>query len=390
MKTVDGSKASGRKKRTALWAGGAGAIVLALAAGFFVLGPKDKSKAEAPAKPEAQLITAVTVEERNFERTAPVSGEARPLEDAQVYAPVSGVRIVEVLSEIGDTVTAGQRLARLDDEVVAAQMREAEAAVRAAASEQARAAGDWARVKPVAEDAAFSREEVAKWRATSEAATAQLSARRAELEQLKARLQGGYVVAPVAGLIIERNARVGEFADKQALFRIVGGNRLEIRAEVAEGDILALKAGQAATFKTADTVVEATLRVAPVAVDPQTRTGEALFDVAEGAPIRAGMYLRGEIVVERSTALAVPVGAISYASGAPGVFVIEDGKAHLRAVELGVRDGDKVAVLSGLKRGEVVAASGGAFIMDGDTVRTTPGTLESGVVAASSEAKAGG
>ncbi|HXI86061.1 MAG TPA: efflux RND transporter periplasmic adaptor subunit, partial [Parvularculaceae bacterium] len=220
-------------------------------------------------------------------------------------------------------------------------------------------------------DAALSKEEIATRRAAAESAKAQLAARKAALEQLKARVQGGYVRAPAAGLIIERNARVGEMADSQALFRIVGDDRLEVAAAVAEPDILSLKAGQTATFTTSDdAVVEATLRVAPVAVDSRTRTGEALFDLPKDANIRSGMYLRGEVIVDQSMALGVPQAAVSYATGSPSVFVIENGVVHQRPVTIGARTGDFVAVLSGLQEGEVVAAAGGAFLLDGDSVRT--------------------
>jgi HlyD family secretion protein len=196
-------------------------------------------------------------------------------------------------------------------------------------------------------------------------------------------MQGGFVRAPAAGLIIERNARVGEMADSQALFRIVGEGRLEVAAAVSEHDILALHAGQVATFTTSDgEVVEATLRVAPVAVDSRARTGEALFDLPAEANIRAGMYLRGEVIVEKVNALAVPVAAISYATGTPSVFVVENGKAHLRPVTLGARTGDYVAVLSGLKEGETVAAGGGAFLLDGDSVRTTTPDVETATATA--------
>jgi hypothetical protein len=51
--------------------------------------------------------------------------------------------------------------------------------------------------------------------------------------------------------------------------------------------------------------------------------------------------------------------------------VIKDNKAHLTPVTLGAQTGNYIAVVSGLKEGETVAAAGGAFLLDGDTVRTT-------------------
>ena len=377
MKIIGGkgeATASPRKPRFRLLAVGVAAALAIAALWALVLKPKPKDADgdKSAGAGNTQLISTVAATTREFVRTAPVSGEARPYRDVRVFAPAPGVRVAEVLAEPGETVEAGQPLARLDVDVIDAQMKEAEADVRQAEAEQARAADQWSRVSPSADDPAFSREEIAQWRSAAVAANAGLAAKKAALAQVTARLQGGYVRAPVGGLIIERTARVGEFADTQALFRIVGGNRLEIAAAVSEGDLLLVRHGQVATFKIGDgTIVKATLRVAPVAVDPLTRTGEALFDVPDGAPVRAGMYLRGEVVVEKTMALAVPQMAVSYASGKPGVFVVADGKAHLRTVTLGARSGNDVAVLSGLREGERVATTGDAFIMDGDPVRTT-------------------
>jgi RND family efflux transporter MFP subunit len=370
----DGQNADTPKKRFAWRTAGLGAAaVIALGSALFAMKPKPAADATeaASANDRAHLVTTVTIEKRNFARTAPVSGEARPVKDIRVFAPVNGVRIAEVLAEIGDVVAADQPLARLDAGVINAQIKEAEAAVRQAASEQRRAAEEWGRVAPVEDDPAFSREEIARWRANETAARAQLASREASLEEMKAKVQGGFVRAPAPGLVIERDARVGEFADQKALFRIVGDNRLEVAAFVAEADMLGLMVGQSALFRASDgAAVSATLRVAPVAIDPETRTGLALFDLAPDAPVRAGMYLKGEVVLAESTELSAPFAAITYASGEPGVFRIEDGRTKLTPVTLGARDGDHVAILSGLKEGDVIAASGGAFIMDNDPVRT--------------------
>jgi HlyD family secretion protein len=346
---------------------------------FKVFGPKGStpSLAEMQAdKLSAQLITAAPVERRAFSRMAPVSGEARPVNDVRVFAPANGVRVAEVIADIGDVVKAGDPLARLEAGVAEAQTRAAQAQMQEARVEQARTAAEYARARDIADSGALSKEAIDARRAAAEAAAARYAAQRAAFTEVSTRMQGGFVRAPVSGLVIERNARVGEFADQKALFRIVGDNRLEVAAQVAESDILALKNGHTAIFRTSDgTSVEGSLRRPPVAINPETRTGEALFDLPADGPVRAGMYLRGEVAVEKGQTLSVPQTAISYATGTPSVFVVENGRARRAAVELGGRAGDYVAVISGLKEGDIVAASGGAFLQDGDAVRT-PGEAE--------------
>lgn len=370
-------QASKRKRRN--WFLAIGAITLIGLGGPIAM--RTQSPAEAnqdglSSSEQLVTVTAATVQE--FLRTAPVSGEARPVHDIRVFAPATGVRIAELLVDVGDEVEEGQPLARLDMKVVDAQVKEAEALLHNAQVEYKRAAEDYARIEPIAETGALSAEEVATRRATMDAANARLSAQRAAYDQIGARIQGGFVRAPASGLIIERSARIGEYADQSALFRIVGGNRLEVAASVSEVDILTLKPGQTALFKASGgAAVEATLRIAPASVDSKTRSGEALFDLPADASIRAGMYLRGEVVTEKFDALAVMQTAITYAAGEPSVFVIKDGKAHLTPVRLGALNENRVAVLEGLREGDLVASTGGAFLQNGESVRTVEANANS-------------
>lgn len=351
----------------------AAAVVAAAAIGVYLVRPKSDPKiAIAPQTPEqnVHLVTAVRASPREFVRAALVSGEVRPVDDVRVFASTTDVRIAEVLADVGDMVEEGQPMARLDAWVADAQILAAQAQYQEAKIEQVRAAEEFARIKPIADSGALSQEEVETRRAAAAAADARLAAQKAALEQVKARLQGGFIRAPAAGLVIERSAKVGELADQKALFRIAGGNRLEVAAAVSERDLLSLTAGQNAAFRTGDgVIVAAVLRRPPVAIDPNTGAGEALFDLPLDVPVRTGMYLRGEVAVEKSVHFAAPQTAISYASIAPSVFVIADGKAQLRPVELGPKSGEFVAILSGIEEGEMIAASGGAFLLDGDAVR---------------------
>ena len=317
-----------------------------------------------------QLVTAAPVAMHKFVMTAPVSGEVRPYRDIRVFAPASGVRISEILVDIGDQVEKGQRLAKLDSGVADAQINAARASLEQAKIQAARTAEEYSRVAAIADTGALSKEEISTRRAAAEAAKAQLAAQRANYAQVNARFKGGYVVAPEAGLVIERNARVGEYADKDTLFRIVGDDRLEIIAQVSEGDMLAMKKGQTAKFTVGGgEVVNATLRRPPVAVNTTTRTGEALFDVEDGAPLRTGMYVRGEVETGGINAISAPLAAVTYKSSEPAVFVIKDGKALLTPVEIGAQSNGEVAVVSGLKVGDVIAMAGGAFLLDGDNVK---------------------
>lgn len=321
-----------------------------------------------------QTVSIATVQPQPFTRHIALSGEARPRRDIRVFAPSQGVRVLELLVEQGDYVQKGQPLARLDTALIDAQGASQIAAVKEAEAAEVRAAGAYDRAESIKDSGALSAEQLASRKADAEAAKARLAQANAAYAEWTARTQGGYVRAPSAGLVIERPAVLGQSVDGQTLFRIVADNALEVAAEVAEADMLALKVGQQATFKMVDEgQLIATLRRPPPAIDSKTRTGTALFDLPRDPRLRAGMFLRGEVELPPVQALAVPQQAVSYADGKAFVFVIDaQSRARRVSVSLGDRSGDNVMIRDGLAVGARVALAGAAFLQDGDLVRPAP------------------
>lgn len=338
--------------------GGAGAVVLL------------QEPAEVRAEPRVQPITVVEATPRQFVRTATVSGEVRPVRDIQVFAPAQGVRISDVLVDEGDYVREGQPLARLETSVAEAQTSAAEAQVAEAEVEETRTRAEYERALAIADSGALSQEAIEARQAAAEGAKARLRAARAALGEVNARLQGGYVRAPAAGLVINRRAVIGSYADQQVLFRIAGDNRLEVAAEVSESDVIGLKRGMKAEFQLGEgQVVSASLRRAPASIDSETRTGEALFDLPRDARLRTGMFVRGEVSLSSSEQLSAPFTAVSFNGDEPAVFRVVGDRVERRPVVLGARQGEFVAIIAGLQPGDLIAAAGGAFLQDGDLVQ---------------------
>jgi RND family efflux transporter MFP subunit len=306
-----------------------------------------------------------------LQATISLSGEARPIRDILVAAPATGVRILQLLVDEGDYVREGQAMARLDTALATAQTRAAQASVAEAESSAIRARGEYERAESIRDSGALSTEAIEQRRAAATAADARLAAARAQLAEVNARLGGGYVRAPAAGLVIDRMAEIGRSVDGQVLFRIAAGNQLEVAAQVAESDALALQEGQTATFALVDgSTVEARLRRLPASIDSRTRTGEALFSLPSGTRVRAGMYLRGDVQLAPRDAIALPQSSILYDNGQAYVLTIDDTNHVRRAnVSLGLRSGDLVEITSGVDLNQRVVGSGAAFLQDGDEVR---------------------
>ncbi|MGE0827722.1 MAG: efflux RND transporter periplasmic adaptor subunit [Hyphomonadaceae bacterium] len=318
-----------------------------------------------------QSVTVIRAAAREFAPTIDISGEARPVRDIHVVAPASGVRILEILADEGQMVRQGQALARLDTAVSTAQTRAAEASVAEARAAAVRARGEYDRAEAIRDSGALSTEAIEQRRAAADAADARLAAAQAQLAETNARLAGGYVRAPISGLVIDRQATLGAPVDGQTLFRIAGDNQLEVAAQVAEADILALAVGQRATFRLIDgTEVDARLRRSASSIDPRTRTGEALFALPRNTRVRAGMFLRGNATLAPRNSLAVPQAAILYQNGEAYLYVVDQqNKVRRTNVRLGARDGSWVEIVQGLSAGARVAGAGAAFLQNGDEIR---------------------
>lgn len=350
-----------------VWGGAAGILAL-LALTFFLTHESEGEKEKTT--PKAPSVTVLTVAEQPFAQRLSLSGEARPTVDVQVFAPTSGVRVTRLLVDEGAMVRQGQPLAQLDTRVANAQQRAAEASVAEARSAQVRAADEYRRAESIRDSGALSAEAIAARRAASTAADARLAAARAQLAEVNARLEGGYIRAPNAGLVIERTAQVGQLVDGQALFRIAGGNKLEVGVEVSEADMLLMRPGQAAAFRLVDGAeVIGRLRRLPASIDSRTRTGEAVFDLPANPRLRAGMFMRGEAELPARNVVAAPQAAVVYEDRQAAVFVVgQDNRVKRTPVELGARSDDSVAVTSGLAAGQTIVAGGAAFLQDGDAV----------------------
>jgi HlyD family secretion protein len=352
-----------------VWGGAAG--ILALLAGVFFLTHGGGDHAKEEKKASAPSVTVMTVAEQPFAQKLSIAGEVRPKLDVRVYAPTSGVRITQLMVDEGAQVRQGQPLARLDTRVATAQIRAAEASVAEALSAQVRATDEYNRAESIRDSGALSREAIAGRAAAAKAAEARLAAARAQLAEVNARLEGGFIRAPNAGTVIERPAQVGQLVDgQQLLFRIVGGNELEVGVEVGEADMLVMRPGQTALFQLVDgSTVTGRLRRVPAAIDSKTRTGEAVFDLPADNKLRAGMFLRGSAELPSRSILAAPQAAVTFEDRQALVFVVQQNNRVKRTpVTIGARSDGMVAVEQGLAPGQTIVAGGAAFLQDGDPV----------------------
>jgi RND family efflux transporter MFP subunit len=283
------------------------------------------------------------------------TGSVEPVTLARVGPAVRG-RLVAVLAEEGERVVQGQPLARLDDREARARAEEAEARAGFAEEEAARLR------TLVARDIAA--------RTTADRAESEARAARAAAVAAQRRLDDYVVRAPANGVVLRRDAEVGEVVDVSATLFWIGEPRpLRATVEVDEEDIARVVPGQRVLLR-ADAFPGRTLTAEVQHITPRGDATRKSFRVRlalpDDTPLLIGMTVEANIIL-RETPDAVLVPASAVRDGA--VFVVVRETARRREVMVGVQGPERVEIRRGLAAGEAVILDPPAGLADGDTVR---------------------
>lgn len=353
------------------WPALASVVLLAAATGCSNGKAKDKDDG-------ATEATTVPVEVQPLRRSAMVavySGTA-PIEaheEAEVVAKVGG-EVRQLLVEEGDTVAAGQVLARLDGDRLRLDLAEIEANLR-------KLERDYNRQLELSQKGLVAK-------GTAENAKFDLDALKASYDS--ARLELGYteIRAPIAGVVSARHIKVGNtISPNDPAFRVTNLDPLVAYVHVPEKEYRKLAPGQGA-----EVIVDALggehfagtiSRISPT-VDPKTGTFRARIEVPDTTRrLKPGMFARVNIVYERrENALQLPRSSILDADGEQSVFVVVNDRAEQRPIRTGLANNGWVEVLEGLKGDERVVVVGQGGLKSGTAVAVVDAARPGGAPAA--------
>lgn len=298
-------------------------------------------------------------------------------------------RVVSVGVELGDRVSRGQVIARIEDQEIREQVKQAEASYKVAQAtiRQREADLKFAETNLERSRNLFGRQLLPKQslddaEARYAAALAQLDLARAQFSQSEARLEelritlgNTNIVSPVNGFVGRRNVDPGAWISQNApVMSVVDISTVRLVANVVEKDLRLVGAGDPA-----DVMVDAypgetfrgrIARVAPV-LDPATRTAAIEIEVPNpGYRLKPGMYARMSVTIDgRTGAIVVPKTAVVDFEDDRGVFTMtENNKSRFVPVEVGIEDGDRVEVRSGLSEGDAIVVAGAASLRNNDTL----------------------
>jgi len=220
----------------------------------------------------------------------------------------------------------------------------------------------------------ISKAQIDQLTATRDAATAQVNVAEAAYRERLARNAQLNIVAPVAGLILQRNVEVGQVLSpgSQAPFTMAEGGQMELLAKVGEGDLGSTSVGATAKVSpvgTDKTFVGQIWKKEPT-IDPDDRQGTARIALPYDPAIHPGGFATAEIAGATVVAPLLPESAIMSDDKGSYVYVVgPDNKVSRRDVKTGTVTDQGTAVVSGLTGNERVVARAGGFLNPGDKVR---------------------
>jgi RND family efflux transporter MFP subunit len=340
--------------------------------------PVQGAAAESSAKPGLTITVTHPVLSK-IESTLSANGSITAWQDASIGTEVGGLRMADVLVNVGDRVKRGQILASFSSDTVNADLAVTKAQVAEAAAALSDAQANATRARNLKDSGALSAQQISQYLTAEQTAKARLEAAKAQAGVQELRLRHTQVRAPDDGIISARQATVGAVVPAGTeLFRMVRQGRLEWRAEVTAEELGRIKPGAKvsifpASLSKGQKPVTGTVRVIAPTVDTQSRIAIVYVDLPsisnEDLSLRAGMFASGQFDLGQTTGLTLPQESVVVRDGFTYVFKVgADNRVVQLKVKLGLRFDKKVELIEGVTTDDLIAESGAGFLSNGDLV----------------------
>ena len=381
---------------------------LAAAMLFMSAAVSAQTEPAAPAPAGVPAITVSAVALHVLRDQVLVSGLVGPLEEVQVQPLIEGQPIETLTADVGDQVVAGQVLATLSSTTLSLQKSQFNASLASARATISQAEAQLIEARSSADEAQRVNDRTAKLKAQGtssqaaadqsnaaaisatarvtvaaqslEAARAQLTLAEAQLANVDLQLTRTSVVAPVSGEVVERNALVGGIASAAgpAMFKLIRDGALELRADVAEADLVRLAPDQTAQMTAVGTneALAGVVRLVEPTIDATSRLGRVRITLDKPELVRSGMFVDATVLVVERRTVAVPVTAVGSGVDGATVMRVQAGLVKRVGVKTGIRDGGMVEILSGVVPGDLIVTKAAAFVRDGDRINPVLAQVE--------------
>ncbi|WP_342720343.1 efflux RND transporter periplasmic adaptor subunit [Acidovorax sp. FHTAMBA] len=337
-------------------------------------------RAQAPLQLAAEEV--LQVRRQNLAVGVPVSGALRAVDSAMVKARAGGELQGLTLRE-GDSVKAGQEVARIDPTEARARLRQAQQQAEAAKSQVDINQRQYANNRALVDQGFISATALVNSQASLEAAQSSYQAAVAAADVARKALEDTVLRSPISGMVAQRLAQPGErVAVDTRIIEVVDLSRLELEALLNPADSVAVRVGQKAqlTIEGVGAPVPATV----VRINPSAQAGSRTVPVylrveqpASATPLRQGLFVQGTLDTGRADVLAVPLDAVRTDKPAPYLQVLKDGRVAYAEVKTGNRavvDGQTLVAVEGIPEGTAVIAGRIGQLREGTAVAVAAST----------------
>jgi HlyD family secretion protein len=352
------------------------------------------------------------VEKGDLAKSVVATGKIEPITKITIKSKASGI-VKRLLVDAGETVKSGQIMAELDKEEIQARVRAAQAALAASEANLSASQADYLRsevdaqgpevpllqrayerakkmagegvVSQAAQDDAqrayetavnkrdMARANLSVSKAKIAQAKAQVEQNRAALAQNEEELRNSTIVAPIDGIVLARNVEVGDAVSSililgsgaTSIFDMGDTKEVFVRGKVDESDIGKVYLGQTARIKVESfkdkTFDGKVTKISPMGTEKDNvTTFEVRVSITNATgELKANMTANAEVILEEHKGvLYIPEGALIYDKDKKASVEVpdakgQDGKRKV-AVSVGISNGSKTELLSGLKEGDKV------------------------------------
>ena len=324
----------------------------------------------------------VRATQRELGQGVPITGALKATHSAVIKARVAG-ELQGLTVREGDSVKAGQVLARIESVEYEARVNQAQRQAEAAKAQIDIAKRQFDNNKALVDQGFISKTALDTSAATLDSAQASYKAAMASTDVARKSLDDTVLRSPLSGTVSQRLAQPGERVGIDArILEVMDLQRLELEASVSASDAVSVRVGQRAqlTVEGMAAAGSGAISAKVVRINPSTQAGSRsvliylTLDYAEG--LRQGLYAEGRLGTGRVSAVTVPLTSVRTDKPAPYVQLLVNDKVVHRAVTITARGeaagvNDLLVAVTGLTEGEAVLTGSVGALREDTAVKLT-------------------
>ena len=325
-------------------------------------------------------VQSLTIQQKTVPEWSEYHGSVGSRNKVELIALVMG-RIKDVHVSAGQQVSKGDVLVEMESDELEARLHAAKSRLAGAESDLIEAKIEQSRKQDLAKKKLVSRQDLDKAVAHWKSMEAAVESANAQVHEAQTMLSYALMKSPMNGIVIDKLVNPGDFTMPglpahlgypagRILMTIYDPNALWFEARIPERLSKYISVGKPArvSIGSADLNLEGQFVEVLPGIDETTRTFTARIELPSLPILKIGMFGRASFMTGQREVIEIPESAVSRRNQLDTVFILADGRAHLRLVRSGKRYGGNVEILSGLTIGEEIIVNPHANLNDGDRV----------------------